>query len=265
MHYAYSQEPPREQGSASNWHGYNDPSLVPMLSAAALMYRRGDVREATTTYVYDPGAEAFFGKATSAGNAPALRMAAEKGRLLIAMPSTPALPWLQRRAPAPGATVLTDPAQSLLPEGAQEVTSDTGELVRNWGRGIYTINTARTQAALGWIGGSELRLPAVRLNLETRNVSVAVQSLDTAALGQSSQVLISIGTRSLPQPGHRAPFVVEPLAGRISVQAPPGLKAYRNGPFNQWIEVPVQYQQGHYLLSLDGKLPVQWIVLRRAG
>ncbi|MGB6100052.1 MAG: hypothetical protein WBG44_04165 [Comamonas sp.] len=264
MHYAYTQEPPREGGSAGNWHSYNDPSLLPMLSAAALMYQRGDVQAAKTTYVYDPGAEAFFGQATSAGNASALRAAAEMGRLLIAMPATLQLPWLTRRAPPAGAIVIKDPSKSLLPEGAQAVTSDTGELTRDWAKGTYTINTARTQAAMGWIGGAELRLPAVRLNLQTRNASVAVQSLDDAALGASANVMVSIGTRSLPQQGDRAPFAVEPLAGSIAVKAPAGLKAWRNGPFNQWIALPATYKDGSYQIELDGKLPVQWIALHQA-
>ncbi|MCZ2105592.1 MAG: hypothetical protein OZ923_01360 [Comamonadaceae bacterium] len=262
MHFAYTQAPPREGGGPSNWHSYNDPSLLPMLSAAALMYRRGDVHEAKTTYVYDPGAEAFFDQATSAGNAPALRTAAEQGRLLIAMPSTPQLPWLKRRAPPAGATIIKDPSKSLLPAGAQEVTSDTGELTHNWAKGTYTISTARTQAAMGWIGGSTVHLPAVRLDLQTRNASVAVQSLDDAALGSSRNVLVSIGTRSQPQPGNKTPFLVEPLAGSIAVKAPAGLKAWRNGPFNQWMELPATYSDGSYRITFDGKLPVQWVALR---
>lgn len=265
MHYAYTQEPPREGGSPGNWHSYNDPSLLPMLSAAALMYRRGDVRPASTTYVYDPGAEAFFGQATSAGNAPALRTAAEKGRLLIAIPATPQLPWLERRAPPAGATVIKDPSRSLLPEGAQEVTSDTGELTHNWAAGTYSINTARTQALLGWIGGKQLDLPALHLNLQTRHASIALQSLDDAPLGPSTHVLISIGTRSLPQQGNKTPFLVEPLTGSIEVVAPAGLKAWRNGPFNRWIELPAQYKDGRYVMALDGKLPVQWIALHPPG
>ena len=116
---------------------------------------------------------------------------------------------------------------------------------------------------MGWIGGAPVDLPAVRLNLQTRNASVAVQSLDDAALGASGNVLVSIGTRSLPQQGNRAPFAVEPLAGSIAVKAPAGLKTWRNGPFNQWIELPAQYRDGSYQIELDGKLPMQWIALRK--
>lgn len=261
LHYAYSQEP-FHRNTASNWHSYNDPSLLPMLSAAALMYRRGDVKEATTTYVFDPGADVFFNQAISAGNSPALRSAAEKGKLLIAMPSTPALPWLKRTEPPAGAVVITDPSKSVLPEGAQQATSDTGELTRNWAKGTYTINTARTQAAMGWIGGENVVLPAAQLKLETRHASVAVQSLDDLALGASRNVMLSIGTRSEPLPGNKTPFRVEPLAGEIKIKAPAGLKLYRNGPFNQLIEHPVRYADGHYLIRLEGKLPIQWLFLR---
>lgn len=265
LHYAYSQETPRGNGSASNWHAYNDPSLLPMLSAAALMYRRGDVREASTTYVFDPGAEVFFGQAISAGNSPALRSAADKGKLLIAMPATSALPWLKRTEPPAGAVVLTDPQRSVLPEGAQEAVSDTGELTRHWGKGSYLINTPRTQAAMGWIGGETIRLPAAQLDLRTRHASVAVQSLDHAPLGETRQVLVSIGTRSEPQPGNKTPYRVEPLAGELRLKAPRGLTLYRNGPFNQWTEHPARYVDGHYHIALEGRLPVQWLLLRAAA
>lgn len=265
MHYAYSQEPFRGTGSPSNWHGWNDPSLLPMLSAAALLYREQHVKPATTTYVFDPGAEVFFNQAISAGNAPALRTAMEKGRLLVAMPATPQLPWLQRTEPPAGATVLRDPAQSVLPPNATGATTDTGELTRDWAQGTYTINTPKTRAALGWIGGKAVNLPDVTLNLVTKNASVAVQSLTEQPVGLSRHLLVSIGTRSQPQPGNKTPFVVEPLQGTIQIKAPPGLTAHRNGPMNRmvaWDAGAVQYANGAYTLQLDGKQSVQWVELK---
>ena len=75
------------------------------------------------------------------------------------------------------------------------------------------------QAAMGWIGGDDIKLPAAQLKLETRHASVAVQSLDDLALGASRNVMLSIGTRSEPLPGNKTPFRVEPLAGEIKVKA----------------------------------------------
>jgi hypothetical protein len=115
---------------------------------------------------------------------------------------------------------------------------------------------------MGWIGGKTVRLPDVTLELATRNASVAVQSLNELAVGQSNQLLISIGTRSQPQPGKKTPFLVEPLEGSIHVKAPKGLKAYRNGPFNQWLEMPSTYADGRYTMVLDGSRAVQWLMLR---
>ena len=46
MQYAYSQQALTNAGGPSNWHAFNDPALIATLPAAALLYRRGDVREA---------------------------------------------------------------------------------------------------------------------------------------------------------------------------------------------------------------------------
>lgn len=262
MQYAYSQE---KFGSgwitASNWHAYNDPSLLATLPAAALLYRRGDAREATTTYVFDPGM-AMFEKAITPLNSAALRTAAEKGKLLIAMPQAKELPWLQRSAIPPGATVLRDPAQSVLPANAQEATTDTGELRRNWAKGIYTIDTPRTQAAMGWIGGETIALKDVEVRVKTRNATVAVQSLDDAPLAKAKELLISLGTRSVPKAGNKTPFHVEPLEGEIVIRAPQGRKLYRRGVLQEVEEVPLSYRDGRYTLQLDKSLQAQWLVLR---
>jgi hypothetical protein len=57
-----------------------------------------------------------------------------------------------------------------------EAVSDTGELRRNWEQGTNVIDTPRTQAAMGWIGGKTIGL---EVDVTTRNATVAVQSLDT--------------------------------------------------------------------------------------
>lgn len=262
MHYAYTQEAINGAGSPSNWHSHNDPSLLTMLSAAALMYRRGDVREANSTYVLDLGPEVFFNQMVSPNNATAIRTAVEKGKLLIAMPQTKELPWLERKPMPAGATVIKDFRYSVLPGNATESMSDTGELKRNWEKGTYTINTAKTQAAMGWIGGETIRLADTEFRFNTRNVAVAVQSLTDAPIRKSREIMISLSARSVPKPGNRAPFLVEPIEGQIRVNAPQGMKAYRKGPFNKDIELPSSFNNGGYSIALDGKQGVNWIFLR---
>ena len=263
MQYAYTQEP-TEYNTPANWNAYNDPSLIAMLPAAALLYRERHVREATTTYVFDAGRDLFFNQAISPVTSVALRTAAEKGKLLIAMPQTKELPWLERKPIPAGATVLRDPNQSVLPANADEATSDTGELKRNWSEGVYTVSTPRSQVALGWIGGKTIRLPDVDIEMETRNASVAVQSLDGAAIGQSKDILVSLAARAEPQRGNRGPLRVEPIRGTLRIRAPRGLKALRLAQTKTGTEVPAHFANGIYTITLDGKKVGNWIVLKPA-
>jgi hypothetical protein len=262
MQYAYMQEPIRGPGSASNWHASNDPAMLATLPAAALMYRQGHLREATTTYLFDPGADVLFNQPISPGNSPALRSAAEKGKLLIAMPQTRELPWLNKSATPSGATVLNDPATAVLGVDAMEATSDTGEITHNWGRGSYTINSPRTQAAMGWLGGETISLKDITIRVSNRNATVAVQSLDGGPIAASRDLMISLGSRAVPKTINQAPFYVEPLEGEIKIRAPPGLRLSKRDAQQQFKEVPVTYRDGAYTIKLDNTLRTNWLFLR---
>jgi hypothetical protein len=263
MHYAYTQSPVEGPGQPSNWHSFNDPSMQVPLAAAALMVRRADVREATTRYVFDPGA-ALFNQVLGPANLPAVRTAMERGRLQIALPATPELPWLQRVAPPAGATVLRDPQQSLVAAQAQDVSSDTGELHRHWGKGVYRVDTPRTQAAMGWLGGETVSLRDVEIRLRTPSATVAVQSLDGEPIAQSRQLLLSIVGRSTPQAGNRAPFHVEPIEGQIAIRAPQGLRLYKRagGASSSDVALPVAWRDGTYQITLERGLAANWLVLK---
>ena len=264
MQFAYTQEP-TSRDTPSNWHSYNDPSLMAMMPAAALLYRERHVAEATSTYVVDLDENTFFGQMISPSTSPALRTAIELGKLQIAMPQAKALSWLQRRPVPDGAIVIRDPGKSMLPLDATQVVSDTGELSRNWEDGVFTIDTPRTRAALGWIGGKSISLRDVEFNLATRNASVAVQSLDDAPIAASTNLLVSIGTRSQPRANNKAPFLVEPAAGTVRIHAPPGLKVYGvddSGHLEEWATT---YAEGWYTITLDGKTPVHWLYVHGQG
>ena len=178
MQFAYSQGPLGNQGGPSNWEAYNDPALLATLPAAALLYRRGDVQPAKTTYIFAPTSSQLFDQLLSPKTSVALRTAAEKGKLVIAMPQTRELPWLRKSPSPPGGLVITDPTRSLIDPDATYAVSDTGELRRDWDQGTYTIDTPRSQAAMGWIGGKQIDLADVSIAVTTRNATVAVQSFD---------------------------------------------------------------------------------------
>lgn len=263
LQYAYSVRPITAHPTASNWHGYNDPALLATLPAAALAYRRGDVREATTTYVFVPGKELLFNQAISPANSVALRSAAEQGRLVVAMPRTKELPWLEEGAIPAGAKILTDPRQSLLDPGASEVVSDTAELRRNWDQGTFTLNTPQTQAAMGWIGGKAVSLSDVDISIRTRNATVAVQSLDGEPISRSGSILVSLAARSVPRSENRMPYVSEPVEGALTIRAPKGLRLYqRVAASGEHQHIGAPYKDGRYVITLDKRVTTYWLFLK---
>ncbi|UDU83713.1 cellulase family glycosylhydrolase [Pseudomonas sp. HN2-3] len=263
MQYAYSQQAFNSGWrTADNWHAYNDPAMLATLPAAALLYRRADVRQATTRYVFAPTPATLFDQDITPRNALALRTAMEKGRLQIAMPQTPELPWLKPSAIPANAQVLHDPGQSLLDADASESVTDTGELKRNWQQGLYTIDTPLTQAATGWLGGRTVNLGQIAVQAKTPYASVVVQSLDAKPLGQSRSLLISLGTRAVPKADDKTPFNVEPFEGTLSIKAAAGLKLFARDAQAQLKELPAAYQDGRYSITFDGQYMSNWLFLK---
>ena len=95
LQFAYSQVPLDSRGGPDDWEAFRDPGLMATLPAAALLYRRHDAEEAHTTYVFAPTSEQLFDHLISPDNAVALRTAPELGKLMIALPQVPELPWLK--------------------------------------------------------------------------------------------------------------------------------------------------------------------------
>ncbi len=192
-----------------------------------------------------------------------MRTAAERGKLVIAMPEVPELPWLRRSDIPTDAIVLTDPDAPVIAQDARGSVSDTGEIARDWENGIYTIDTPRSQAATGWPGGRQISLRDVEVAATTRNASVAVQSLDGKPIAEARRILISLGARSLPSLGNKLPFRSEPVTGRLEIAAPPGLKVFqRMNAVEHERELPADYVNGRYRISLDENVGTYWLMLR---
>jgi hypothetical protein len=301
LQYAYAQESMNGGAwlSASNWHAYTDPSLLATMPAAALLFRRGDAQEGASALVYAPSAEELFSTEISPWQAPAIRTASERYKVQTAMPSVTELPWLSPSAINPNSSVFTNRNALLVDPDQLEATSDTQELTRNWGAGVYKVNTPKSQAIVGFIGGAKLNTKYLETNISTRNASVIVQSLDNNYIDNSSKLLISIGTRSVPKAGNKLPFHVEPIQGEIVIRAKPGLTAYRvsntalgsavlppkdtatgapttepatdvatgttaTGATSSAVEAsyPVTYLNGQYTIKFDGESIVTWLILQ---
>jgi hypothetical protein len=150
----------------------------------------------------------------------------------------------------------------MIAPAAKGVLSDNGELRREWEKGIYVIDTPRTQAALGWVGGEGISLPDVQVAVSTRNASVVVQSLDNVPINQSKNILISLGARSELEAPFRMPFRSELVTGQLHIRAPNGLKLYTRSILDKYRELPVIYEHGQYVIRLDKGLRSYWLFLR---
>ncbi len=216
MLFAYSQQPLNGSGGPSNWDTFNDPELISILPAAALLFRRGDVQPANTTYVFTPSATQLFGQLISPRTSVALRTAVEKGKLLIAMPPVTELPWLQTSDVPEGAVAFSDPNRSFLQQDATAAVSDTGELRHDWTSGTFNVDTPRSQIAAGWIGGKRIALTDITIDMLTPNGTVAVQSIDDHPIRESNKILISLSAISLPSRQNKLPFHCAPVSGNAS-------------------------------------------------
>jgi hypothetical protein len=222
--YNYSQTANlRGTGPVSRWSSFSDPALIGVMPAAALAFRRADVRRARLSYCLDLDREALYYQNVTPATSAALRTLVEQSALSICLPEVRELDWDRVRTPGEGVVRVKDLDRDFIPPGLHHVESDTGELRRDWRRGIHTIDTLRTQAASGWIGGQEIALRNVKLDLETPKAVISVSSVDGLPIRESGHLLITAIAQSA-SPDGQLPLFSEPVHGVVRVAARAGLE-----------------------------------------
>ena len=265
MLYAYSQASFDKKGKPSNgnWLSYSDPAIMGLMPAAALLYRQGHVAPAKQNYELRLNGDDFFYKNQDPVTSKTIRTLLETSRFSITMPEIKELPWLNESKKAlERATTVSDPNKDFIPENQNFVQSDTGELKRDWEKGIHTINTGKSQIAGGQIGGETIGLDAVTFRMNTKNAVVAVQSLDGKDLKNSKHIFITAMARTLPGKNVNDAFHSEPVSGTIELSAPAGLDVSAvNGVNNREKPIKVDYGNGKYSIKLDEHNQSFWYVL----
>jgi hypothetical protein len=204
---------------------YNDPALGGLMPAAAVAFRQGHISPARTHYCLMPSAAQLFYEQLDPKTSATLRTLVEQSRLTIGLPAAKELPWLKPTATPADAIVVTDPNRDFVPAGQSFVRSDTGELLRNWKYGIQIINTPKTQAVSGWVGGKTLQLGDTTFRVETPKAVVALTSIDNQPLASSRSILITSVARAVASTPHFLPFLSEPVVCTITLRTKtPGLQ-----------------------------------------
>jgi hypothetical protein len=236
MLYNYAQVPLKAPGPAEwearidKWSTHVDPALCGVMPAAALAFRQGHIQPAGKNYYLKLEPGQLLGQNLNPDRSATIRSLVEQSRLTIGIPAVDELPWLKASDSSGDGIIVTDPDHDHIPAGQSVVHSDTGELARNWKDGIQTIDTPKTQAVSGWIGGKTLSLRDASFEFRTRKATVALSSIDDAPLASSRFLLITTVARALPgpathmgkpmpnrAPGH-LPFRSEPVVGTITLR-----------------------------------------------
>ncbi|MDT8312035.1 MAG: hypothetical protein RQ732_11355, partial [Methylophaga sp.] len=270
MLYGYSQSALNSLVNGSNYSSYNDPSLMAMMPAAALLYRQQHVDIARQHYRLQLPAEVFFGEAINADNSATIRTLLEQSRLTIDVQHLNKLPWLSGQAPALANVakvaenpplIITDANKDYIAADQQFVAADTGQIKRNWQTGILTIDSPQSQIMSGNIGQESYQLSSSEFHIETQSAVVAIQSLNEKPISDALEILISKIGHSLPVSRPSSAFVVEPIIGDILIKAPAGLKLYSLNSNGKRQQLDVGYQNGAYHIRLDASQQSPWLLL----
>jgi len=210
----------------------NKPHVFGQWPAAALLFRRGDVRAAE---------QVVRGVLTD-------QSALTGGPAGDDVPSSAVLQHRVELADAPGG-----PPAALGSAAAWD--SDTSELRWDGEGGTITVSTDRTKALVGFTRGKEWALGGVTIKASTPFAAIAVSSLDGQPIEQSKRMAVWAVARaentgmlynrtrtSAMDPG-RAPILVEPVKAELALRgvAPEGLTVRALNPWGQPIaQIPVR-------------------------
>jgi hypothetical protein len=174
-----------------------------------------------------------------------MRTGFEQSRVLVALPDAKELDWDRTEALPKGATIVEDLDRDLLRDDTR-VVADTGEITRNFGEGIITIATARSQAAVGWIGGARIELLDGWVELDVPKAAFALTALDDEPIATSRKILVTAVGQAVPAPGMQGPFRSQPLVGRFALRTKQDL-----------VLVPLSGRTGSTGGDLSGRVPIE--------
>ncbi len=259
MLYAYSQDALRGVGY-SPWNSYTVPQTMGMAPAAALIYREGHVGlAAKTLFLSLPRDQAMF-REVNERTSRAIRTAMERHRLTVGIGQIRELGWFKPTAAPAGAESVTDLNRDFIPPG-DEVVSDTGELRRNWIKGIFVLDTPRTQLAMGRLKGETIRTADAAFHMLVPKAAVALSSLDRKALKASRRILVSTSARMSLNKDRQ--FLSEPVAGTITLASEAkGLRLVPLKSDGSTMEpIALRSKGGAYSIALPTDKGTHWFLL----
>jgi hypothetical protein len=198
----------------------HNPVKMPQLAAGALIFVRGDVRAARQVVQRSYAQQQVYDSLRLPGT--------EKPYFTPGFPLALPLQHGSRIATLDG-----KPTEKIELREASPIVSDTGELV--WAvseakGGLVTVDTERTQAAIGFVKAHRPQLRHLAPELENRFASVVLSALDDKPIARSSRLLLVAGaavantgmewneSRSALKQWGTAPTLIEPVTGQLRLR-----------------------------------------------
>lgn len=205
----------------------NEVSKLVQMPTASLLFQRGDVQAAKQTV------ELAFDEHRLYDSLKEKRW--DRLQYFTDGELSPLLPLVHRvRIGRFDASRTTRAAEIDFKDPAGRIASDTGELLweaagKRTGR--LTINTPRTQAAVGWLGGQALRTADAQFRLTTPFCAVSLTALDGRPLSRSRKILLVAAARcantgmqwnaertSISDKWGGPPLLTETVEGQLTLQ-----------------------------------------------
>lgn len=186
---------------------YATPMQLGQFPAAALMYRRGYVRQGEPVVIERRRLDDIWqGRLPLLAETPAYDPNRDEGDfaadLNLDSPIDPLVflvgPVFAEYDADPADTMVSD-YQEYIDRQRQIVRSNTDQIAIDYGRGVYTVDAPQAQAAVGFLGSvGAVELADVDIRCGNDHASLAVVSLDGKPLARSEKLLVQAGTFQRP-------------------------------------------------------------------
>jgi len=171
------QAPMEDNFDISAW-----PNVFSQWPAAAIMFYRGDVLEAKSFVDARISDEEMYGPINEDNP----------------IAESPLLPLITKTMINFDANTTGNPYEyqkKYHDENKKEILSDTKELKWNYGKGIFTVDTDKSQAVIGFLRGNKIVLKDVSVSSQNVFCSISLSSISGAPISKSSKILVTAAAR----------------------------------------------------------------------
>ncbi len=213
LQFAFSHSDSFDGPLDNNFNVDNQPAQMALWPATALLYYRQDIKESDTEAWQPLTDEEALDPESQYTLPPILSWTRKTG---VKFTGT-------THAPVDLGALMNGVLQS------KKVSSTTKEITYDYGQGLLTLDTSKTQGFSGFTSGAPLTLSGMSVDLKNSYGLVLVQALDANPIPYSNRLLvtavgnaINTGMETVPagnrlkDPG-KAPVLVEPMVGSLHI------------------------------------------------